>query len=170
MNKVLLALVTMVVSGQLLAAETTGTRKVASPSGKDCGLTEEYGEDQEPKTTFDVSKTVNGKKMNLKRAQYLPKVVRAQMVHAANAHSSELNGNQAVNSNLNPREAAKAALKYLWDNSEGADVYIERVEIEGKKYSAVVHFPGGNQYGYIFPWGSSKPIASIGDGWISCIK
>lgn len=132
-----------------------GAKKERNPQtyipGSKCGLMDSWGELDSSSTTFDISRST-------KRVNQLPNIVKKQLIAAANMSLTP------------PTSDAKVAAAYLRDSSEGYELYVLRTEHRSKKFSVISYYGGGNHTGVIFPWGSDKPLAEIGDDDINCIK
>lgn len=123
-------------------------------AGSACGLPEQWGDIDNATTTFDLTASA-------RRAKKLPKIVRAQVIAAANK-LAKVAGDKPKN------DVVKAA-QYLRGSSEGSELYIVEGSYNSQTFSVVSYYGGGNHTGYVFPWGSDTPVAEIGDDSISCL-
>lgn len=137
-----------------VAQANAGSRK----AGTQCGLPENWEDVGDQTVILDFS---NPTKPN--RIKAMLKIAKTQLIQTAQFNAKAMGFDTTVKN-------AVQAVDYLRANSEGEEVYVYKVDYKGKSFAAVTHFPGGNQYGLIFPWGSSKPVAMIGDGEIQCSK
>jgi hypothetical protein len=65
-------------------------------------------------------------------------------------------------------ENALAAIKILRDRSDNGDMYLSHFKLGFKRFTEVVFYPGGQQYGWIFAHGTPTIVGSIADGDVSC--
>lgn len=137
-----------------------------SYAGEECGLVDNWGKVKWASTSFDLTGPT-GVHATLKE-KLLPQIVQKQLIATANISSSQKFENSAA--------GAQDAIRHLRQHSEGRELYILRAGIQGKnqkktkQYSVVSYYGGGNHTGAIFKWGSSTPIAEIGDDDISCVS
>jgi methionine aminopeptidase len=122
-----------------------------SKMGSKCGLVDNWGDVEDASTTYDFSRS-------LKQLKSLIKTVKSQLIAAA----KDMDDKARITD-------VKDAVKLIKENSEGGDLYILKAEILGKKYSVISYYGGGNHTGYIFPWGKTKAVATIGDDDIVCV-
>jgi hypothetical protein len=148
-------LLTLLVLGTISATAKQARQPQEYIPGSKCGLTDNWTELPESTTTYDLSRST-------RRVKSMNKVVKQQLIASANALTEDKNTPQIT-------DAAQAA-KILREGSEGEELYVERTDFKGKKYSVISYYGGGNHTGYIFAWGSSKILAEISDDDIQCIK
>jgi hypothetical protein len=60
------------------------------------------------------------------------------------------------------------AVKYLRENSESEDVYVQNYQVKKLEVTEISFWPGGNPYGYIFLSGTTHLIAFNQDDSIVC--
>ncbi len=148
------------------AAKDRNVAETTYKYGSKCGLVDWLDDVQDLQVTFDMSKKIGNR---------VPKVVQIQLIQIANDpfKAFAFEKTKEFDWNLEKKELrkeAKAAVEWLRKNSEAEDVFVKSAKIHNKRYSIVVVYPGGNEYGYIFPWGSTTPVASISDTEVFCIN
>lgn len=118
-----------------------------------------------PSVTNDEEVQEDPRSLRLGRAsdqeiKSLPGLSKAQLIRAAF---------QNEKLQFNDRHVIRAIVA-LRDASEGEDVYLVHFSYRGKKFTYVQLYPGGNEGGVIFPFGSAEAVATVGDQDIDCIK
>lgn len=129
-------------SGVMAHADTTS-----------CGLPDGYDSESYVEVT--------GSEKSIEKAIQLTEIEAIQVLVAAR-HQVKSNRDKVV---IN---STKQAIKYLKDASEGGDLYVKQETANGKTYSVVLHWPGGNPVGVIFELNTSKIVGYIEDSTVNC--
>jgi hypothetical protein len=133
-----------------------GSLSQARVAKETCGL---------PATTSDEGITEEKNSISLKLASnqklaVLPLLSKAQLIKAA-----FLDQNLPVN-----ETQLRRAVAALREASEGGDLYLTNLTYRGRRFTYVQLFPGGNEGGVIFSYGSAVPLAEVGDQDIECLR
>ncbi|MBC7690970.1 MAG: hypothetical protein H7222_04325 [Methylotenera sp.] len=91
----------------------------------------------------------------------LPAIARKQLILYARSDAG---------SPPQPITTVTAAVQLLVDGSEGGEVDLENFSLEGRRFTRLLWYPGGNPYGVIFAYGTTRKLATLGDGDFSCVK
>jgi hypothetical protein len=122
-----------------------------------CGLPDTTADDGiiEAKHTLDISR--------LKEAELLrlPVLMKQQLIIAAFNPSPKLR--------FDNRTLLKA-VELLKDSSEAGDLDVTDFKFGTKVFTYVRSYPGGNEGGTIFAYGTAQMLAGVGDQDIVCVK
>lgn len=125
--------------------------------GSKCGLTDSMGEEGWEK----VGKWTELSRATDEKISKLPTLMKQQLIITAKEEAARFKEEVEIKNTLD-------AVKYLRENSEAGDLYLQDQRVKGKVYTEVVHFPGGNPYGAIFAKGSLRVIAFNQDDTLYC--
>lgn len=128
--------------------------QLSALAGRYCGLSDIWGGEAYQPWKFDDQKTLDLRTMPFAELRKLSEHTKAQLRKVAESDHGDI----------------VKVVGYLKDSSEGGEVYVREFEFRGQQFDAVEFYPGGNPYGLIFERGSFEPVASNGDGSISCIE
>ena len=118
-----------------------------------CGLPDAYDS-----TDYD---TVIGSSKAVKKDTKLTDIEGVQILVTARTQAKRNSDHTRINTTAE-------AIKYLKNNSESNDLYVQQEKANGKIYSVVLYWPGGNPVGLVFELNTSSVVGYIEDSTVYC--
>ncbi|MBI5595491.1 MAG: hypothetical protein HY928_05310 [Elusimicrobia bacterium] len=115
-----------------------------------------------PRYSGDPAMVVVGEPLWVESARGLAALNGEQVLRTARMVAARIDGPRAFGS-------VAAAVRFLKKSSEGEDLYITDFRFAGKEYTKVAHYPGGNQSGVVFAFGTAEAVAVVADSALSCL-
>jgi len=123
--------------------------------GHACGLTDAKDASWKVNKRIGLSRDVEEKVANLDTK------TKQQIIIAANHFGPDFGAEGKFKSTLE-------AVEFMRGNSEGGDMDVMYYTVNGRRFTEVLHYPGGNPVGVLFKTGSRTIVAENGDDTIVC--
>jgi len=139
----------------LLALTLIAQPLFAGELGSACGLTDNKDDSWKRTKSIGLSRADEEKVANMDT------LTKQQVIIAANYFSKQWGEPQKFKSTWD-------AVVYMRGNSEGGDMDVMYYNVNGGRFTEVLHYPGGNPVGVIFKTTSRRIHATNGDDTIEC--
>ncbi len=129
----------------------------AAELGSQCGLTD-FKDD-----SWKQTKLISLSRADEEKVSNLDTKTKQQIIITANHYSASGFGEA-------PKKFRSTweAVEFMRGNSEAGDMAVVYYNVNGVRVTEVLHYPGGNPVGIIFPTGSRTMLAENGDDTITC--